>query len=1303
MMKHFPLLSFFISVVFSPNTLAAQPQTIFYRAWAQTSATLETGFTNHVVTLAGPSGETYVAASTLNSSGTYSMILSKYQSTGTLVWDEEFTADTLGNVHAGAMAFDASGNIVVTGSAYNGSTNGYDLYVAKYNTSGAKLWHRLHNGPANSYDFGAALACDTNGDIFVTGGAFQSALDMNAVTIRYNSSGSAQWTSTWDNANLTDACGTITLDNGEVIVTGFSQTNISTWEYLIIKYNASTGARIGSYVTNQGGTTIERVTAVAFDAAGNIYITGAMGATGAGLNVKTVKLDEDLNILWAATWNGASNQDDVGRGIAVDTSGDVHVAGYTTAGDDRDALLLRYSSAGTLAWVRTHDAGGADDEFAGLALPDDGAVFAGGYVTREGNKDFYAALYDDNGTAVWSEAYNGLYNRDDEAVQVTPDGAGNFLLAGPGEGAVLTVKYARHTLVLPAGEGVTAPFVENRGQVLNTDMEAENDIRYYTRQLYPNVYIFGDQVSYVFAHIDTVPATADTMVRLDLSFYDAAPGRDGAVAGLERQEYHHNYYLGHIPEGRERVPLDNKVLHPGIYDNIDALYGQGPDGLFIRLICKPGSDPDDIRLLFDGQTALTVETDGSLTVATALESLLLSPPEAMTIDDEGQETEITAWQPAYSIDTNGLVRISKGSYDSTKTLVIVVGGERDAEPCLVYWSTYFGETQNDVSKANGFDQNGYMYATGETKSVNFPTLNSIFAQLSGGSDIFISRFKQPDVLNWSTYYGGNNDIPNFWSVPIETGHDIACDNFGNVYISGRTSARDFPFVSSGVYNDDGQFPGSWYSRGFIIKFDQTLGTALWGSYFGDPERQFDAVTTIEALDNGNIIVGGFSIFNGFNYPQTSGMPIVTPSGAFAQTLGAAYIAELSGFNEILWSTKLVNDEIDQFYAVTVNDIDTDGNGNIYLIGTIGANTTGDHIPTGSSNNLNYGGYIDAFIMKFTADRALDYSFFLGGEAEDWGNSINCVADGYYVTGTTASSNFPIQAFGNASDPLINDNTLNGYDIFVGKFTNAGAQLWMRFLGGEGADEQSYAERICYSAGCNTGGSATKDENGNLYLVGRASHTFPTLPPANSLNSIYYHPYINGYNQTGGSTSGYDAFLTVIEGSGNEMIFSTFWGGYNSTAALDFEEGYSVSTYSGERFMVYFTGMTDAHLPDIPLCHESDIPYFQDVNAGKFDGFQSKIYLTGVSKASGLAKNLIQIDINPNPTDGMIYIIFPEDLFLEIGSISIIDVTGKVLIRQIENKKYRNRVPLDLSSLSSGYYILGIETNGIFIVNSIVKI
>lgn len=130
-----------------------------------------------------------MAGSTKNANDTYSMILSKYQPLGQLAWETEFTVNDDGNVHVGSMAFDASGNILVVGSAYNGSTNGYDLLLVKFDDSGDEIWHRLHNGPANSYDFGAAVTCDAaNNDVYVTGGAFASLLDLDAVVIRYDSS-----------------------------------------------------------------------------------------------------------------------------------------------------------------------------------------------------------------------------------------------------------------------------------------------------------------------------------------------------------------------------------------------------------------------------------------------------------------------------------------------------------------------------------------------------------------------------------------------------------------------------------------------------------------------------------------------------------------------------------------------------------------------------------------------------------------------------------------------------------------------------------------------------------------------------------------------------------------------------------------------------------------------------------------------------------------------------------------------------------------------------------------------------------
>jgi len=209
--------------------LQAQPQTFFYRASVQTGGSYTQNISRPVVTKVNSSGQTFVARSVLNSSSTYSILLTKFNTSGTTAWTATFGVNAGGDVYVGAMTFDASGNVLVTGSAYNGTTNNNDLFVVKYNSSGTQLWYRLHNGPANTYDFGAAVACDATGDVYVTGGAFQTALNPNVVTIRYNSSGTAQWTQTWDNVSLFDAGGNIAFSSTTAVtIMGFTQVNATT-------------------------------------------------------------------------------------------------------------------------------------------------------------------------------------------------------------------------------------------------------------------------------------------------------------------------------------------------------------------------------------------------------------------------------------------------------------------------------------------------------------------------------------------------------------------------------------------------------------------------------------------------------------------------------------------------------------------------------------------------------------------------------------------------------------------------------------------------------------------------------------------------------------------------------------------------------------------------------------------------------------------------------------------------------------------------------------------------------------------
>jgi len=967
--------------------MLAQPQTVFYRAWARTSATLEEDFTNHVATLAAPSGETFVAGSTKNDNDTYSMILSKYQASGMLAWEAEFTVNDAGNVHVGNMALDASGNILVVGSAYNGSTNGYDLLLVKF------------------------------------------------------------------------------------------------------------------------------------------------------------------------------------------------------------------------------------------------------------------------------------------------DDSGNFLLAGPSARIsgreILTVKYARHTLVLPADEGVAAPFVENRGQVLNTDLEPEDDIRYYTRSMYPNVYIFDGQVSYVFAHIDTVPASTDTMARIDLTFIGLQPNREGVAVGLERQDYHHNYYLGHIPEGRERVALENKVLQPAIYQNIDALYGQGPDGLFIRLICRPGSDPDEVRLQFDGHTGIWVDTaTGMLVLETALEPLVLPAPEAMTIDDEGVETLITAWQPAYVVGTGGVVSITTGSYDTSGTLVVKVGRERGGEfTALSWWSTYYGWTSYDTKAAVDIDeQQGRIYTCGQSRSKNFP-VGQFVQSAMGECDWAINRFSFSGVPEWFTMIGGegvgNGDFR-------ERANDISVGSGEFLYVGGR--AVQWP---TGLFkNPNGGYQNTTYGsgitgRGAVVKMKKEDGIIEWSTYFGDGGLLREEVLGVRALGSGGVAVVGYA--HGGTNPTSQWQNVNPGGGAHQQTFGDMYMGVFGANDQLLWATKFgpENDLPNDSNAPT--DIVEDGLGNLFVVGVVVKdNTSNDNFPSGGGLPFTPGNK-DGFAAKFSTNRALTWVTYIGGTGYDYCSGVACDlnTNNIIVAGTTFSTQgFPIVNVGNSD---LDDGALDGAsDLFLAKFSNNGILLHSRFFGGSGNERTD--EFALSSQESQPGNALVVDADGNIFVTGSTTNGLPVLWP--TPHPAWYFPDYSG------ST---DAFVAAFA-SNFKLEYCTYLGGTGE----DVGTGLDVVTL-GARHYIVTVGRTRSVAHDYPTAQETLLTYYNSTyQGGQYDGVITKIITNSIIVDLTEAERFMGgIVLAPNPCTDVLRIQFLDPADHSEGEVSVCDLTGRVVLRvsllDIDRQGFVNT-----KSLPDGTYVLHIS-------------
>ncbi len=177
------------------------------------------------------------------------------------------------------------------------------------------------------------------------------------------------------------------------------------------------------------------------------------------------------NLLWSAHLDasGVSDATAIAQGVDIDNQGNVLVAGpfrgtltpsgatssITSAGGGHDTFVAKYSATGAHLWTQLIGGAGSypDGEAAVVAADAAGNVIVAGasygqikigtatYTTTDLH-DIYVAKFDPNGTALWSEMFEGTY--DDGVADIAVDSSGNILLLGQfGSGTSLgaTIKF----------------------------------------------------------------------------------------------------------------------------------------------------------------------------------------------------------------------------------------------------------------------------------------------------------------------------------------------------------------------------------------------------------------------------------------------------------------------------------------------------------------------------------------------------------------------------------------------------------------------------------------------------------------------------------------------------------------------------------------------------------------------------------------------------------------------------------------------------------------------------------------------
>lgn len=198
--------------------------------------------------------------------------------------------------------------------------------------------------------------------------------------------------------------------------------------------------------------------AIATDISGNVFITGASINSNGDLDIITIMYNNSGTLLWKQIFNGEGNEDDNGKAITVDNSGNVFVAGYSTGkGTNEDMIVIKYDKSGNLLWSQTYNGSmDSSDQASAIALDAQGNVFITGFSSNKGTgTDITTLKYDNSGKKLWVKTYNGTANENDAARGIVVDPSGNAYITGYSVNKdtyydITTIKYS------PAGDELWA-------------------------------------------------------------------------------------------------------------------------------------------------------------------------------------------------------------------------------------------------------------------------------------------------------------------------------------------------------------------------------------------------------------------------------------------------------------------------------------------------------------------------------------------------------------------------------------------------------------------------------------------------------------------------------------------------------------------------------------------------------------------------------------------------------------------------------------------------------------------------------
>lgn len=309
----------------------------------------------------------YVAGFYTNESGIMNAFVIKFDNSG----------NYLGNITWGgngdsaqAISIDSEDNFVITGVTYSLAIDGTsDIFIAKYNRSLNQIWSKVIYGNTGAINFARDIVVDDNNNIYLVGndGLYPNGtLSYDVFIAKYNSTGKQVWNRTWGTSDNEDGYG-IALDSqnniyvlGSIGIFGLApDLNIS-----LVKFD-NFGSEIWNVTWDKDLTdSFDFGAQISVDSKDFIYISGAFERAPSEFNSILFKYNSSGNLIWMEEWGGGGTE--LANDIYIDKASDnIYLAGTTdsfSSGGDYDIFLLKYIEYGPGALTLSTNAENPDDD-----------------------------------------------------------------------------------------------------------------------------------------------------------------------------------------------------------------------------------------------------------------------------------------------------------------------------------------------------------------------------------------------------------------------------------------------------------------------------------------------------------------------------------------------------------------------------------------------------------------------------------------------------------------------------------------------------------------------------------------------------------------------------------------------------------------------------------------------------------------------------------------------------------------------------------------------------------------------------